>query len=67
MPESAECKDCGELYSDMGVDITFPEEQWKLIFPEESGLLCASCIMKRVEKIKNSIAVRAIIDFGNNT
>jgi len=60
----AECKDCGELYNNMGVNITFSDEQWKLIFPEESGLLCASCICKRVDKLKGSIAIRAEIDFG---
>lgn len=62
----ATCLDCGELYSNMGIDITFSDEQWKMIFPEENGLLCASCIVKRAGRLKKAIAIRAIIDFGKD-
>jgi hypothetical protein len=44
------CKDCGLPYSEFGIDLILPDQQWKEIFPEENGLLCANCITKRAEK-----------------
>ena len=44
------CLDCGIPYADMGSDLVLPDQQWKVIFPEENGLLCANCICKRVSK-----------------
>jgi hypothetical protein len=45
-----ECQDCGILYSDMGLDLVLPDQQWKIICPE-GGILCANCICKRASKL----------------
>jgi hypothetical protein len=55
------CFDCGLLYSDMGLDLVLPDQQWKVIFPEENGVLCANCICKRAEK-HGGAAVLAWVD-----
>ncbi len=48
---SSICQGCGLEYK---VDITIPDELWKKIKPEkkpgEAGLLCGSCIMKKIEE-----------------
>jgi hypothetical protein len=47
------CHSCGEKYK---IDLILPDVIWELIKPENkeygSGLLCGSCIMKRLEKMK---------------
>lgn len=45
------CVDCGLNYSEMGLDLVLPGEQWRRLFPEERGLLCANCICKRARGI----------------
>jgi hypothetical protein len=63
MMEILGCLDCGTPYSEMGLDLVLPDEQWLKIHPEGlHGILCASCIMKRAEKIKGSTVVLARID-----
>lgn len=47
----ASCFDCGLPYDDMGVDLVLPDQQWKVLFPEESGLLCANCICRRAQRL----------------
>ena len=55
------CLDCSLPYEEFGLDMTLPDNQWLMIHPEENGLLCANCIVKRAEKLQGSIAVRAKI------
>lgn len=46
------CQKCGIKYK---MDLIIPDELWKKITPskyEEGGLLCPSCIVKELEKIK---------------
>lgn len=50
-----QCIDCGLDYSEFGVDLVLPDQQWKILFPEESGLLFANCICKRASKLGTSI------------
>jgi hypothetical protein len=56
------CRDCGLPYSDFGVDLVLPDQQWKEIFPEEGGVLCANCISKRVGKS----GCTALLAWGDN-
>ena len=44
------CYDCGLPYREMGLDLILPDQQWKYLFPEESGLLCANCICQRATR-----------------
>ena len=57
-----ECIDCGLPYSEFGLDMTLPNEQWLMIHPEGDGILCANCMVKRAAKLEGSIAVRAKIE-----
>ncbi len=41
------CHDCGAHYAGLGCDLALPDQQWKALFPEESGVLCANCICQR--------------------
>ena len=57
------CLDCGTPYSELGLDLVLPDEQWLMIHPEGmGGILCASCIVKRAEKLKGATVVLAEID-----
>lgn len=56
------CLDCKKHYTSFGLDLTLSRPQWLLIHPDETGLLCANCIVSRASKIPNAIAVRAVIE-----
>jgi hypothetical protein len=56
------CTDCGLSYSEFGLDLTLPDQQWKIIYPEENGLLCANCICKRAGKNKSATVILAWVD-----
>ncbi len=58
----AACLDCGIDYSEFGVDLTLPDDQWKLIHPGVNGLLCATCIARRAAKLRGIIALRCHLD-----
>lgn len=49
---SCKCQDCGEQYK---VDLSIPSDLWKVIKPQNkpsgAGLLCGSCIMKKIEQM----------------
>lgn len=51
MNEPLRCLDCGLLYSDFGLDNHVPRAQWLAIHPDENGVLCANCVVKRMEKL----------------
>lgn len=55
------CHDCGAVYAGLGADLVLPDQQWKAIFPEDGGILCANCICQRAVKVGGS-AVLAWID-----
>ncbi len=55
------CKDCGLPYP-FPMDSTLPHTQWKQVCdighdPIEI-ILCANCIVRRVSKIKGTVALR---------
>ncbi len=55
MPDNIRCYDCDRKYGDeFGFpDMVIPDYVWKEISPskDEGGLLCPSCICKRVHKM----------------
>lgn len=57
----AKCIDCGIEYRKFGLDYVFPDQQWKIICPE-NGILCGNCIAKRVEKLKLPSVIMCWID-----
>jgi len=59
----ANCKDCGLLYQEFGIDTTLPDNQWLTIHPEgRGGLLCANCIVKRASRLPGIIATRMVLE-----
>ena len=59
------CLDCNLEYDDnFGADITLSYSQWELIFPEDNGLLCGTCLTRRVQKLPGIIAIRAVIEIA---
>ncbi|MGX8701535.1 hypothetical protein [Caproiciproducens sp.] len=59
MRDKAKCYDCGMPYGGTNwVDLTLPNDQWDLVFPEHEGLLCANCIVKRAAKL-GAISIEA--------
>ena len=62
------CLDCGALYRKFPLDMTIPDDQWLMIYPEgEGGILCAGCIVRRAAKLPGIIAVRAAFEFVEQT
>lgn len=58
------CMDCGLLDDQMPLDIVLTGDQWKMISPEEGGILCGACIIKRASRLPNVINVCARIIFS---
>ena len=56
------CADCGLPYEQMGIDLVLPDQQWRVLFPEERGLLCANCICLRAGRLKEPTVLHAWID-----
>jgi hypothetical protein len=61
-PPPAACLDCGLPYGDFPLDVILPRSQWLTIHPDEHGLLCAMCIVKRAAKIPCCAVVHAILE-----
>ena len=57
------CMDCQRRYDAFGLDVVLPKEQWKMIHPDEQGVLCTQCIVNRAEKM-GAIVAFMTIDFG---
>jgi hypothetical protein len=57
------CMDCKMPYSKFPFDLLFPRAQWLLINPQDVGLLCANCMLKRArKKIKGATVVHAVVE-----
>lgn len=61
MNEKAKCIDCGMDYEEMGLDLILPDQQWKVICPE-NGILCANCMCKRASKNGSATIIQSWID-----
>ena len=59
------CLDCKtEVPS---IDLAIPRQQWLLIHPDDGGVLCPNCILKRAAKLPNVINLTARITFANDS
>lgn len=57
------CRDCGLPYRDFPIDLNLPRAQWLLIHPDDGGVLCAMCMLKRIaEKVEGATVVRAVVE-----
>lgn len=60
--ENYGCLDCSKPYQEFGLDTVLSHEQWKLIHPEEIGVLCSQCIVNRAEKL-GAVIIKSTIEF----
>jgi hypothetical protein len=58
------CEDCRLPYAEFGLDLTIPDDQWAQIMPGRGGggILCASCIVRRLADLPRAVAVRAYVE-----
>ena len=45
------CDDCSKPYTTFPLDVALPDQQWKAIYGEGGGVLCANCILKRANMV----------------
>ena len=48
------CIDCKTPYTEFGLDLVIPDQQWEYICPG-GGVLCPNCICKRAEKLGGTV------------
>jgi hypothetical protein len=58
------CMGCGTV--DMPLDTVLTGKQWRMIRPEEGGVLCAACIVRRASRLPHVIGVCARIVFADD-
>jgi hypothetical protein len=57
------CLDCGMLYRDFPLDVNLSRGQWLLIHPDDGGVLCANCIVRRVrERIPSATVCHLVVE-----
>lgn len=59
------CLDCGRPYPH-GLDFVLTFAQWKMINPDEGGVLCPSCMVNRAAKLPGVISVYGCIILGKD-
>lgn len=59
----SECLDCGLGYDDFQIDFILSEKDWKIIHPDEHGVLCPSCIVSRISRTTKAISLKGKIVF----
>ena len=63
MTMEPKCLDCGKSYSAFGMDTHLLRSQWLEIHPDENGLLCAQCIVNRIQaKVKGATVIHLIAE-----
>lgn len=55
-----------EYGTDDWVDTVLSDGQWKLIFPEKDGILCANCIIKRASQLEGIIRADMTLIFADD-
>lgn len=57
--------DCGADYDEvMALDMLIPRKQWLEINPDDGGLLCANCLIRRASKLPHVINITGRITFA---
>jgi hypothetical protein len=61
--DALRCLDCGMPYSEFPLDTHLSRSQWLEIHHDESGVLCANCIVARIaERIDGAVLVHLIAE-----
>jgi hypothetical protein len=64
----AKCLDCGLDYDQFGMDTQVPRAQWLTIHPDEGGLLCATCIVRRIaQRLPGATLVHLITEVSGGS
>lgn len=58
----SECIDCGLNYEEFPIDLLLPDNQWKKIHKGVNGVICPSCIIKRIAKFPEAIIIKANVE-----
>ncbi len=56
------CLDCGLPYEQFPLDTHLSRPQWLEIHPDDGGVLCANCIVKRAAAIPGATLVHLVIE-----
>lgn len=68
MDKPVQCLDCGGPYDElMACDLVLPRAQWLQIHPDDGGVLCANCILRRASKLPGVINITGIITNADNS
>lgn len=61
-PALSDCLDCGMPYGgEDWLDCLLPRWQWLEINPDDGGILCANCMVKRASKLPGAVGFHAVI------
>lgn len=59
------CLDCSNPYAEtMAMSLLLPRDQWLLVNPDDGGVLCANCIIRRASALPGAINVTGRITFA---
>lgn len=47
------------------LDLVLPRWQWLEIHPDDGGILCANCIVRRASKLTGAVSVHAVIGIAS--
>jgi hypothetical protein len=62
------CLDCGLPYADFPMDVSLPRGQWLTIHPDEHGVICAGCIVKRVRaRMVGAVVIHMVVEVSCRT
>lgn len=62
------CLDCGGDYAElMACDLVIPREQWLAINPDDGGVLCANCMIRRASRLLGAINITGRITTGDDS
>jgi len=61
------CMDYGADYEEtMAISLLIPKTQWLRINPEDGGLLCANCMLRRASALPGAVNITGRITFGDD-
>lgn len=62
------CMDCRRRYSDlMACDLVIPRAQWLALNPQDGGVLCANCLLRRAVALPGTVNITGRITTGDDS
>ena len=62
------CLDCGGDYDKlMACDLVLPRDQWLAVHPDDGGVLCANCMVRRAAALPGTINITGFITDSENS